>query len=252
MARIYVTTDIHGEADRFKQLLIDAEFDYEIDTMINLGDCCDRGLDSYGVVEELLKIKNLIAIRGNHDQWMLEFIQSGCSRHPNPFYFKETILSYEQQSEAYLVKPFAKNLIPESHISFYRGQLPYHIDQQNRLFVHAGYNMDYLINKQHPLDLCWDRDFFRKAMSCAPGEKLRDINNFKQVFIGHTPTINWTEKEVYKQPEVGVFLLSDVKVKMDKPIYKAQVVNVDTGACFGGKLSMLDITDPDKHILYQN
>ena len=61
-----------------------------------------------------------------------------------------------------------------------------------------------------------------------------DVNGFKQIFIGHTPTLSfqWYEGN-------------------DKPIYAGQVIDCDTGGCFGGKISLIDITTDD-HILYQS
>jgi len=236
MAKIFVATDTHGECDRFKELLAKANFNYEEDELRHLGDVCDRGPDSYGVVEELLKVKNLIAIRGNHDEWLLRFADTGCIMHPNPYYFKETLDSYLYQSEDYLANPIPSNIIPKHHLAFYKGQLPYYLDEQGRFFTHAGYNRREFVEDQDLSEFAWNRDFFKQAMCLGPDDKLNDVNGFKQVFIGHTCTIGWQKNGK----------------NIDKPIYKGQVVNLDTGACFGGKLSMLDITDSDNHILYQN
>jgi serine/threonine protein phosphatase 1 len=67
--RTLVIGDIHGNYKGLMQALERANFDYEKDTLISLGDVVDGHSQSYEVVEELLKIKNLIAIKGNHDDW---------------------------------------------------------------------------------------------------------------------------------------------------------------------------------------
>lgn len=231
MSRTFVTTDTHGELERLKTVLKEAEFNFEKDTLIHLGDVVDRGPDSYGVVELLFQVKNLISIRGNHDEWFLSYINTGCVIHPAPEYAVETLQSYMIPNN---MDEHACYVIPETHKKFFKEQRNYYIDKDNRMFVHAGYYRDVKIEDQNNSNLYWDRQFFEDAMS-TPRERLRDVNGFKQVFIGHTPTIFWKKGGL----------------KIIKPIYAAQVINCDTGAVFGGKLSLLDITT-DKHILYQS
>lgn len=228
--RTFVTTDTHGELDKLVSCLNQTNFDNELDTLIHLGDCVDRGPDSAGVVDLLLKIKNLIAIRGNHDSWMQEFIETGT--HPAPAYFSETADSYVKG----LGGKLHPVLIPLAHQAFFRNQLNYYIDAQKRLFIHAGCRLDERIEDQDSDEFYWDRDLIKKAMSAkASGVYLKDVNNFKQIFIGHTPTLNW---------KVGTDRIS-------KPIYAAQVIDLDTGGAYGYQISLLDITT-DEHILYQN
>ncbi len=63
----YVVADIHGNCKALKQVLKRGKFDYKKDLLIVLGDVVDGFCDSYLVVEELLKIKNIVFIIGNHD-----------------------------------------------------------------------------------------------------------------------------------------------------------------------------------------
>lgn len=232
--RTFVTTDTHGEKEKLLSCLNQAKFDFEHDELIHLGDVCDRGPDSYGVVELLLSIKNLISIRGNHDDWMRYFIES--SSHPAPSYFLETRASYIKNIFGNVSYPtFLPEFIPQRHKDFYNNQVNYYIDAQNRLFIHAGFNPAERLSEQDEIEFYWDRDLMKKAMSAKnSGVRLNDVNNFKQIFIGHTPTLSWKKRGE----------------KINTPIYAAQVVICDTGACFGGKVSLIDITRDD-HILYQ-
>lgn len=225
MKRTFVTTDIHGEDQKFKSLLEQVDFDYKKDRMINLGDCVDRGPDSYEVVERLLKIDDLISIRGNHDDWFNTAIHTGV--HPAPAYFQECRHSYTFNGTF---------KVPQRHMDFFAKQLIYYIDNENRFFCHAGYLREELVEIQDEQEFFWNRDLFKQARSCAPGVRLNDVNGFHEVFIGHSPTINY--KEGGK--------------RITTPIQAAQVINLDTGACFGGKLSMLDITDLNDYKLYQS
>ena len=72
--------DIHGAYKAMMQCLERAGFDYLEDTLIQIGDLVDGYDEVYLCVEELLKIKNLVTIKGNHDDWFTEFIQTG--NHP--------------------------------------------------------------------------------------------------------------------------------------------------------------------------
>lgn len=81
--KIIVMGDVHGAYKALVQCLERSGFDYEKDTLIQLGDIVDGYPDSYECVEELLKIENLIAIKGNHDGWFDLFIKTDY--HPKRF-----------------------------------------------------------------------------------------------------------------------------------------------------------------------
>ena len=71
--KTFVMGDVHGAYKALKQCLERASFDYQNDCLIQLGDIADGGNEVYECVEELLKIKNLVAIKGNHDDWFCEY-----------------------------------------------------------------------------------------------------------------------------------------------------------------------------------
>lgn len=221
MTKIFCTTDTHGCAYELRKALEMANFDYEKDTLIHLGDCIDRGPDSKGVIDLLLSIKNLIAVRGNHDDWLREYIDGGSHGSNWNHGASKTFVSYLENNTI---------VIPQSHKDFFKNQVNYYVDNQNRLFVHAGYNRYHIMQEQIGYILFWDRDLTYKALDCKK-KRLSDINNFKRVFIGHETTHRVNGSTV--------------------PIYAAQVVNLDTGVAYGGKLSLIDITDDSNHILYQ-
>src|SRR5688572_7027518 len=76
MVRTFVIGDIHGAYKALQQCLDRAHFDYLSDTLICLGDVCDGWPDTKLCIDELLKIKNLIYITGNHDIWALNWMKS--------------------------------------------------------------------------------------------------------------------------------------------------------------------------------
>ena len=75
MSRTICCSDIHGNFKALKQCLERSRFDYEKDTLLVLGDLVDGHKETKQCFDEILKIKNLIYILGNHDymayRWMV-------------------------------------------------------------------------------------------------------------------------------------------------------------------------------------
>ena len=235
--RILCVGDIHGNYLGFKQALERSNFDNDNDTLISLGDVVDGHSQSYEVVEELLQIKNLIAIKGNHDDWFLQWLNTGI----NPANWgqgqKATGISYLEHSrpgtEWYEYNKFGINTtiktndIPDNHIKFFENQLPYYLDDERRLFVHGGFNRHYPLEEQGDI-LWWDRDLWSQALSYGHMNALESIEkpkfkmlgDYKEVFIGHTSTQFWGE---------------------DKPMNAANIWNLDTGGGWFGKISIMDV-----------
>lgn len=253
MQRKFVTSDTHGCAERLRDCLTQANFDYKVDQLIHLGDVVDRGPDSKGVVDLLLSITNLISIKGNHDHWWLEYL---VMRHGAPNIVSHMTQGGSATLTSY-VSPITGGLeIPEAHINFFKKQIPYYLDDENRFFTHAGYDRTQLIENQEEEVFAWDRDLMRQAMCVGADDKLNDVNGFKRTFIGHCSTTFWTEQEAgqySKATASPIITMIDGKWprKCETPIYKGHIVDVDTGGCYGGKISLLDITDDNAHILYQ-
>lgn len=221
MKNRYVIGDIHGEYERLMKCLKAVNFDYENDELISLGDVVDRGLNSYAVVEELLKIKNLIAIRGNHDD---EFFQSYLHNTHYALYSqgaKETIQSYQRYSGDSPHPPFFK--MPPSHINFFANIQQWYYKKDGVLFVHGGFDRHEYIEKQEKKTLAWDRDLFLAALSFEKmnsNYKFKMKDKFKHVYIGHTPTTYWD---------------------ITTPITAANITNLDTGSGKGGMLTLMNL-----------
>ena len=184
-SKTWVIGDIHGEYDKLKRLLELIEFDYENDQLISLGDIVDRGPNSYECVEELLKIKNLIALRGNHDEAFRESTITGR----NSLYTqggRETMLSYQRSYPKCDNDP---TKIPQTHKDFFKNQINYYVDINGNLFVHAGIDITRDIEKQDLMTFIWDREMIMDALN----PKCEFDNIYKNIFIGHTPTIYWED-----------------------------------------------------------
>ncbi|WP_313491867.1 MULTISPECIES: metallophosphoesterase [Sphingobacterium] len=231
--RAFVMGDIHGNINALKQCLERSGFDYEKDLLIQLGDIVDRNEGVYECVEELLKIKHLIAIKGNHDQWLDEFITTDF----HPWFWnhggEKTIHSYLKHSGSKGVcfrsgSGFKTSLnatdIPEQHRQFFRNQVLYHIDSQNRCFVHAGFDRHINFMQQKESTYYWDRTLWLDALNyldeTSSNVSYETIPDFKEIFIGHTPTTGCGK---------------------DQPMTAYNIYNLDTGAGDSGRLTIMDI-----------
>lgn len=130
---------------------------------------------------------------------------------------ESSIKSYEKLSEEEQNK----------HLQFFENLVNFHIDSKNRLFVHAGFTNQHGPQHEHyPNLVYWDRTLWE--MACAMDTSIPEENDtypkrlklFTEIYIGHTPV---------------------TRVGFDKPANFANVWNVDTGAAFKGKISMLDV-----------
>jgi serine/threonine protein phosphatase 1 len=234
MKKTYVIGDIHGAYLALKNLLDQVNFDYENDKLICLGDVCDGWSQTPEAIELLLSIKNLVYVQGNHDEWTVMFLTE-IPKYSDLYYDQyRSWLHHGGKAtfEAYERVPVLK----EKHIKFLKEAPYYYIDENNNLYVHAGYQK-ICLNENGTMKvensfvkeiLLWDRQFWNDMYK---GKKL--ATDFNKVFIGHTPTLNYPNNK-------GEHL---------KPILRKNVINMDTGAAFTGKLSMMNI---DTEELFQS
>lgn len=234
--KTFCVGDIHGGYLGLKQVLERANFDFDKDTLISLGDVADGWPDVAECIELLLSIKNLIRVKGNHDEWAARFLthDDELTKNSNEYYAwfsqggKATFDSYQKHPE-----------LKEKHIKYMDESLTYYLDEENRIFLHAGFNPELPLDKQPPyitrglecanpnqLSLTgkkenpiffWDRSF----VSAVREGFMKGTENYKEIYIGHTPTIDiW---------------------KHGRPVRFGNVWNMDTGGTYMGKISLMDI-----------
>lgn len=141
--------DIHG-CSHALAAVVEAVDPQPDDLIITLGDYVDRGPDSRGVIEQLIRLSNrcrLIALRGNHEEMMLAAMQSGGGAEME-FWLAcggdSTLASYGGKFE----------YIPAAHRTFLKyGRLYY--ETARHLFMHAGYLPDIPIYNQPAYQLLW-------------------------------------------------------------------------------------------------
>jgi len=205
MAR-YVVGDIHGRLGALKEVLTSSEFDYKEDKLIVLGDVVDGGPDAKGVVDELLKINNLVFVLGNHDKWFIDFMRYGVKE---DIWTRQggnaTLRSYRREQDGCVY-------IPVTHQHFFNKHKKYHIED-DMIFVHGGFNPDIPIEDNSRSYCTWDRELIDYAKGHA-------VRGYSRVFVGHSTTL------VYGTTE---------------PQHFNNLWMLDTGAGHLGKLTLMDI-----------
>ncbi|TXG84664.1 MAG: serine/threonine protein phosphatase [Spirochaetes bacterium] len=216
----FVIGDIHGSNKALLQVLERSGFDKESDLLISLGDIADGWNEVPECVDTLLSIKNLIAIRGNHDVWCYDWFEMGA-----------TPLIWTQQGGKATLDAYVRTgkMTEDSHKAFWKNQVDWYIDDENRLFIHGGW--DYIegfpqgakapVNAGSIAKEChWDRSLLEGARSAfgdknRPG-KFKALEQFKEIYIGHT-AMNGEPKQF------------------------GNLWNLDTGAGWNGQLTIMDI-----------
>lgn len=230
--RTFVVGDIHGCIEALENVLNIVDFDFENDKLILIGDLCDRGPDTWAVVELLLKVKNKIFILGNHDLCFKEYLKG------NESYLKdwgidmgkETVASYERRNWVNL----------DAHRALFDSTVPYYIEN-NICFVHGSLDRYMPISVQSPDFLCRNRTLPYEVVNgyFGRGETIFTADNFSKIFIGHTPTICWNEGEEHSD---GIpKLVLEIENPIFYPIIKGGVHLIDTGCGKGGPLTMFDV-----------
>lgn len=212
--------DIHGGLKALIQVLNKLEVKDD-DTLIFMGDYVDGWSESAQVVQFLMELSetiNCIFIKGNHDVWCEEWLKS---EYVNPTWYmhggKETMSSYMRFSKEDKKK----------HLQFFENLRLYYLDDENRLFLHAGFTSMHGVTKEvNEETLYYDRTLWEMALTMDKSIEKNSaiypnrLKHYHEIFIGHTPTINFN---------------------VDVPMHAANVWNIDTGAAFTGKLTGMDI-----------
>ncbi|OUS03553.1 serine/threonine protein phosphatase [Flavobacteriales bacterium 33_180_T64] len=216
--------DIHGGLKGLIQLLERAKITKN-DTLIFLGDYVDGWSESAQVIQYLIELSehcNCIFIKGNHDIWCEDWLRTGEGE---PVWLahggQETVVSYESFSEDK----------KKQHLHFFDDMSLYYIDDNNRLFIHAGFTSMHGVQHEYNVrNFYFDRTLWEMALTMGSRIKKGSevypnrLKCYYEIYIGHTPTINF-----YK----------------DKPMNAINVWNVDTGAAFTGKLSAINLDTKD-------
>ena len=241
MGRTLVIGDIHGAYRALRQVLDRSGFNPKKDRLITLGDYCDGWSETPEVVEELLLIESLssddnkpIFIKGNHDEWCYSWLKTGVME---PYRYN--------QGGACTVKAYQRTGIQGKHIMFFGTLHHYYIDENNRVFVHGGFTSRKGIGHESTQsNYYWDRDLWQLALLSHGRQHLgvtehgRRFEKHHEIYIGHTATTMFRIKPhlpEYKDP------LQANNGDITVPMNRCNIWNVDTGAGWYGKLTIMDL-----------
>ena len=229
MGRTFCLGDVHGWASAILELFEKVNFDYENDKLIFIGDFCDRGPDSWSVIEIFLKIKNFVWLTGNHDHCFKQYLlgNKDYDEWVNDM-GKQTLKSYKEHKW--------ENI--ENHKKLLFSTVPYHVEN-NICFVHGGIDRYKFIEIQLESFLAWDRQLVNNMMYTSG--RLFDVNNFDKIFIGHTPTICWNEGDEKLNEKLGFMFVTSISNPIYYPIIKESVYLIDTGCGKNGPLTLYDV-----------
>lgn len=201
MTLTYAIGDIHGCLTKLTELARRCNDDAAGRPMqfIFLGDYVDRGPDSRGAIQFLMELQRAHA---DHDIFLKGNHEDLMVAAADSEFFEERWLNSGglETLKSYELTSAAE--IPEDHANWLR-QLPLFFDDGQRFFVHAGVNPDRPLDRQDEDDLLWIRKPF-----------LTSEKDFGRLVVhGHTPLTS------------------------GRPDLRANRLNVDTGAVFGGPLT---------------
>jgi len=234
--RVFLCGDIHGNHRGLIQVLKKSKFRNSTDKLILIGDVCDGIKETKQVVDRLLKIKDLVFVRGNHDDWLIRELNGEIMGLERDSWLQQGGIN---TLKSYCSRPYENCIIEEmssSHKKFFNDSIPYHTEDSN-LFVHGGVTVIDNLVDQKLFNLMWDRDLFewimnRNKFSYYPPlplyeEKLHlfmDVHGITKIFLGHSETNHRGEyKPVIYSHE------------------NKKVIALDTGAGSNGRLSLINI-----------
>lgn len=231
---VYAIGDIHGRLDLFEKLI--QHYNPYEHQMLLIGDLNDRGPRSKDCLllgQKLVEEFGAIYLRGNHEEYLLQFLTDPESWAANYFYNGgiETINSLLHAGATEEYSPTEISMMIRSRysnlIDFLVG-LPLYYEWDNYIFVHAGVNFS--LKDWHdtkPQDFLWIREPFHEGKN----------NTGKTIVFGHTIT-----PMLHGDMQTTDLWISDNKI------------GIDGGGVFGGSVHgvIFDENGIVQDIEYQN
>lgn len=239
--RIVIIGDIHGCFLELKSLLAkigwteETKQDFRI---ITLGDLVDRGPDSLGVVR-FIQEQGFESVKGNHDDRYVKYHDTLLWHENNPGNPKPTWIKHQPERLEIL------SGLSQEDIEWIRA-LPtvIFIDKYRTVLVHAGFMPGLEISKQHENTKMHIRFLYPNKQSAFLDKK----NGFSQ------PEGSYFWAEEYQDDWHVVYGhhvwdLDDIKIHTTPRGFSTY--GIDTGACYGGFLTGLELSKDGNHIIHQ-
>jgi serine/threonine protein phosphatase 1 len=194
--------DIHGCLDKLTRLVAvcEARAAGRPARFVFLGDYIDRGPDSRGVIDVLMRRQQaqpaaVVCLRGNHEQLAID---AHDDERAMPLWLQNsggrTLRNYRETN----------GRMSDAHLEWLRA-LPFCHDDGLRFFVHAGIDLAAPLDRQQGEVMIWMREPFLSHCD--------EVDRGRFIVHGHTPLL------------------------YGKPDLRRRRVNLDTGAVIGGPLT---------------
>ena len=230
ISKTFVVADIHGVFKALEQVLERSGFDNSKDRLICLGDYVDGYSGSVEVVDLLIKLQEEsngrhVFLAGNHDLLLQLWLTEGREE-----------LVWVMNGGLTTQKSYVESgkLTDSNHKEFFKNLQYYYEDGNRRAFVHAGFDSENGLGYDTQHEYVWSRDFWNNCLN----QSSMKSRVYDEIYIGHTPTINYMIKPHYleykddRQEKNGVITV---------PMFRKGVYNLDTGCGWGRKLTMMNV-----------
>ena len=186
---IWVIGDVHGFNETLRSLVKKLDLQTN-DYVVLLGDLIDRGPNSYDVVQYVKSMKNVVSIKGNHEEMMSNSLSLERLELPDIDLATwlhcgglATVTSYINAYTDENGKEFTTQLdeIIE-HDTRWMDQLPSQIILNDWRLVHGGYDPEIGLDDHTDSELLHIRKPFHIA--------TKPIDGKRTVMFGHTPTVS--------------------------------------------------------------
>lgn len=215
----FVIGDVHGCLEELDELLALVD-PHQRHRLVFVGDLVDRGPDPAGVVRRVREL-GVECVMGNHDEKHIRWAKHEARRKADPAY-KNPMRSMRDEQRA------QHDAIGEAGLAFLAA-LPYTIDLGNGWTVaHAGAAPNRPLAKQKPAALMRCRWVDDEGAMISQALKPDGARHWATVWRG-------PENIIYGH---HVHDLADVRVDRCEGV---TCVGVDTGCCFGGRLSAYEV-----------
>lgn len=220
-ARYIVVGDVHGCLEELDELLVAVEYRAAVDQLVFVGDLVDRGPDPVGVVRRARELR-AAGVLGNHEEKHLRYAKHEARRRAEPGYRNPMRFSEAQQR--------ANAQLSADDLAWLAA-LPLTLRLGPRwLVVHAGLEPGRPLEAQQASALIRVRNVDARGFFVTTG-------NPRVHAAGSVP---WATR--WRGPESVIYghrVFDLAAPRVDTPAPDVACWGIDTGCCFGGRLTGL-------------
>lgn len=210
--RIIVISDIHGDLDSFKELLVKCNYDENEDYLIVLGDLIEKGNKNLETLHHMMNIANLdkvFILKGNCDR-VLENVMDNERNIPETLKY----LSYQKLSVFHeMAENVGTSIETNEDLKYvlaylkeeknFIDTLPTALISKDFAFVHAGIRD--LENENDEKFHLTARNFFNS-----------NVELDRYLVVGHFPVCNYSERIINNNPRIDL---------------EKKIISIDGGNC---------------------